>query len=198
MTSHLNAIDRELAHQAGYSTTSFVREVAASFPAFIPPDYNTTATISNDKFRPEADTLYARYLGRATGGRAILNVATQLDTKLGDSTVYLGLAATDAPPFFNPVNVRELATGTVAAEVGTMSVPVNYVPETGEYIWAFFYYSTGVASDYVGVTGEFGLGTIQRARNVGRSPRVGDAVQLSKLPPFANSAQLPLLSVLTE
>ena len=193
----INDTDRKLAHLAGMSVDAYRRVIAANFPAIIPPDYGSAA-VSADKFKPVADTLYARYLGRATGGRAVVSVAVNLETKLGDSTVYLGLARSDAPPFFQPEEMEEVAVQSLPAELGQMTANLNYIPSTGQHLWAFFYFVDGVASDYTGATGEIGTGQMSGRPAVGKAPAPGDVIQLVKLPASSTAAQMPWLLVLTE
>lgn len=197
-TNVLTAEDRRAFHKAGFSSYAALKEVGAQFPAvnsvdeFLVPVASLTTT---------ASTVYARYLGRATGAHS-LNKLTTITSGTPSATVVstVGFATSAAPAngtaqTLTPVAVTTIAT-TGSAGNKSNATNLNFFPPVGSYLWVIYHVSaTGTQPTVWGLGGEVGQGFIQTKGSQVAAPVVGVAIATWAIPAAAVTAQAPLLII---
>lgn len=176
--------EQRRAHRAGTSYGKVVRDISSRLDTAIVPDETgnmgcglsiipaATSTIAI------SGTLYAVYLGRATGGKK-LDTISIVTTVVGSGTAagVVGFATSDAGPDFTakvltvravksidttqPIGRVSNLTG-VAAGAATEAAKLAFVPSSGVHIWAFILTTNATTqATQWGLSGDVGAGTIQ-------------------------------------
>lgn len=200
----LSQEDRRAAHAAGYSTYAFEKQVGAVFqPALVPDEsgiIGAEVSLRSVASLQTADsTLYARYLGKATGAHSLnyISVITS-GTPSSGVTATAGFATSPAAPDFTAkvltFKTANTITTTGSAGVKT-SASVGYAPVAGEHVWCYFHVNAGTTQGtYWSLGGEIGAGILQVKTSQLAAPTVGSSITMA-LPSAAVTAQSPLTFV---
>jgi hypothetical protein len=201
-TTNLSAADRRAAHAAGYSSYAYKKEVGAdlSQPLFdadasgIVGAKDSLRTVAS--FTTTASVVYAQFLGRASGARA-LNFITLITSGTASSgvTSSVGFAVSSAAPDFTAKSLTFRTSTTIdttgSAGNKTNATAINYVPQAGEYVWVYHHVTTGTTQPTVwGIGGELGAGILQVKTSQTTAPTVGSAITFA-LPSAAVTVQAP-------
>lgn len=206
-TLGLTAVDRRNAHAAGEASYVLVKELGTDFTAVYEPDEAGTIGLTNSlrsvaSFTTVASVVYAQYLGRATGGRA-LNSVTFITSGTVSSgvTTTVGFGVTPTAPNFAALSLTvrgtpQLLDTTGAAGAKTNTTALNYRPATGEHVWVWSHHSTGTTQPTVwGIGGEIGQGALQTKTAQVTAPTVAGSPYVLTLPAAAVTVQAPYFFV---
>lgn len=205
MPVNISTNERRNAHAAGYSIYAFEKQIGASLqPALVPDESGIIGAEQSLRsvasLTTAASTVYAQFLGRATGEKA-LNYVTFITSGTPSSTVVtkVGFAISSGPPAFAAASLTIQTSSTLdtSGTVGnkTNATAINYQPLAGEYVWVYSHHSTGTTQPTLwGVGGELGAGILQIKSSQVAAPVVGTAYTFA-LPAAALTVQSPLFFI---
>lgn len=158
------------AHKAGIATDVYARRLTAGYRSAIvaaPANYlMQTGFRSLNPSTVVPTTMYAQYIGRATG--QLLNYVSAISTVAATATAsaICGFGKTDLAPAygvnqrFTPLtraNVDITQTGRVRN-----ATPMRFEPRVGEFLWAYFFaYTTGTGPSMWAIGGDNNSGMMQ-------------------------------------
>jgi hypothetical protein len=184
--------ERRQAHGEGSSIYFYVKQAHAEIPAIVQAREFLTPVAS---FTTTASTLYARFLGRATGAKPLttINVVTS-GTASNGVTSTVGFATSAIAPAGVGQTLTCQAVGTVVTTGSAgnkASTAIAYTPPAGSYIWQIHHVSTGTTQPTLwALGGEIGEGLLQVKTSQVAAPTVG-ATFVMTLPTPALTAQVP-------
>lgn len=169
----ISVAERRRGRIAGSNYGKLFRETSATLPTAILPDETGTlgcgiGTRNAISTAQTANTLYAVYLGRATGAKTLNTVSVRTSAVgTGTPSAAVGLGTTDAAPDFTNKTITLQASASIVTTGGGSgrrgnTTALAYTPAAGVHIWALFITNNSLTQASAdGLTGDVGVGQIQ-------------------------------------
>lgn len=201
MATNITAADRRALHKAGQSSYTGAKALGGENLSPLEPAVFGSSLVPVASLTTAASTVYARYLGRATGGRPLDKIAVVTSGSPSVTVVTtVGFAvSSDAPSqgVAQSLTIRTAVALTTTGSAGSkQTASINYQPRAGEHVWVYSHHTaTGTQPTIWAHGGEVGQGVLTTKGSTPTAPAVGATVTSMTLPSAAVTAQAPLLLV---